>query len=106
MVSILTVLPDQQKRARRRRALHGRARRADQDRDGDVRRCEPPFIKTRYSGLITVVDRPADSVPGLAAGDMQVHRDDRDTRSSQTEQLSGRVRRPGLSYPASGEITR
>ena len=76
------------------------------DRSATFGAASPPFINTRYSGLITVVDRPADSVPGLAAGDMQVHRVDRDTRSSQTEQLSGRVRRAGLSYPASGEITR
>jgi len=52
-------------------------------------------------------DDPADDGAGCAAGDMQVRRvGQRDTSSCQIGQRSGRVGRAGLSYPASGEITR
>ena len=34
----------------------------------------PALMKTRYSGLIAVGDRPADDMPGLACGDEQVSR--------------------------------
>ena len=51
------------------------------DRSAASCAASPAFVKTRYSGLIAVGDRPADGVLGLAGGELQ-GRSDRNRETS------------------------
>ena len=41
------------------------------DQSAESSAASPPFVKTRYSALIAVADRPVDGVPGLAGGEFR-----------------------------------